>query len=58
MDLSTIKTRLESGFYRRVDALKFDVKYIAINAEKFNENGSRIVQCAQVVRDVILELIT
>jgi hypothetical protein len=56
MDLSTIKARLDNLFYRRVDALKFDLKYIAMNAEKFNKLDSDIVKNSRVVRDVCLEI--
>lgn len=58
LDLSTIKARLDNRFYRRFDALKFDVKYIAMNAEKFNEKDSAIVKHAKVIRDVCLEMIS
>ena len=34
MDLSTIKARLDNGFYRRLNACQFDVRYIATNAER------------------------
>jgi len=57
IDLSTIKARLDNRFYRRADALKFDVKYIANNAEKFNQPDSDIVKHARIIRDLCLELI-
>lgn len=57
IDLSTIKARLDNRFYRRIDALKFDVKFIAINAEKFNQPNSDIVKHAKIIRDLCLELI-
>lgn len=57
IDLSTIKARLDNRFYRRIDALRFDVKYIATNAAKFNQPGSDIVKHANVIRDLCLELI-
>lgn len=58
IDLSTIKARLDNRFYRRMDALKFDFTYIAMNAEKYNQTGSDIVKHARVLRDVCLEIIT
>lgn len=57
VDLSTIKARLDNRFYRRMDALRFDVKYIATNAESFNQPNSDIVKHAKVIRDLCLELI-
>lgn len=57
MDLSTIKARLDNKFYRRMDALKFDIAFIALNVEKFNESVSEIVRRARDVRDVCLELL-
>jgi len=56
IDLSTIKARLDNLFYRRVDALRFDIKYIAMNAEKFNQLYSAIVKNSRVIRDVCLEI--
>ncbi|ODM99229.1 PH-interacting protein [Orchesella cincta] len=58
IDLSTIKARLDNRFYRRVDALRFDVKYIANNAEKFNRPDSDIVKHARIIRDLCLDLIS
>ncbi|KAA0195924.1 hypothetical protein HAZT_HAZT007122 [Hyalella azteca] len=57
MDLSTIKSRLENGFYRRLNAVQFDVRYIATNAEKFNQRGSNIVRQARIVTELCLDLI-
>jgi bromodomain and WD repeat domain-containing protein 1/3 len=49
MDLSTIKSRVENHFYRRVEAIKFDIKFIELNAQHFNEPGSEIVKKAKIV---------
>ncbi|KAB7498071.1 Bromodomain and WD repeat-containing protein 3, partial [Armadillidium nasatum] len=57
MDLSTIKSRLESHFYRRPNAVQFDVRYIATNAEKFNKKGSVIVRNARIITELALRLI-
>ncbi|XP_064473415.1 bromodomain and WD repeat-containing protein 3-like [Ornithodoros turicata] len=46
MDLTTIRTRLENRFYRRAEAVKFDIRFIEVNAKKFNEPQSKIVQKA------------
>lgn len=57
MDLSTIKARLESRFYRRVSAVQYDVRRIYINAFKFNLPTSDIVRNSSVVSDLCLEII-
>ncbi|XP_045122866.1 bromodomain and WD repeat-containing protein 3-like isoform X2 [Portunus trituberculatus] len=57
MDLTTIKSRLDNRFYRRINAVQFDVRYIATNTEKFNRKGSIIVRHARIVTELCLELI-
>ncbi|XP_063869262.1 PH-interacting protein-like isoform X2 [Scylla paramamosain] len=57
MDLTTIKSRLDNRFYRRINAVQFDVRYIATNTEKFNQKGSNIVRHARIVTELCLELI-
>lgn len=57
MDLSTIKARLDSRFYRRVSAVQYDVRRIYINAFKFNQPTSDIVRNSSVVSDLCLEII-
>ncbi|KAK4329631.1 hypothetical protein Pmani_000034 [Petrolisthes manimaculis] len=57
MDLTTIKSRLDSRFYRRINAVQFDVRYIATNTEKFNQKGSTIVRQARIVTELCLKLI-
>lgn len=57
IDLSTIKTRLENHFYRRIISAQFDVRYLATNAEKFNEPHSQIVKAARIVTDLCLRII-
>jgi len=54
IDLSTIKARLDSRFYRRLEALKFDIKYIATNAESFNRPKTDIVKKARIIRDLCI----
>lgn len=56
-DLSTIRTRLENRFYRRISALMWEVRYIEHNARTFNEPQSPIVTAAKVVTDVLLHYI-
>ncbi|GFR63055.1 bromodomain and WD repeat-containing protein 3-like [Elysia marginata] len=57
IDLSTIKTRLENGFYRRITALQWDVRLIFNNASLFNEAGSRIVTNANALTETLLRFI-
>lgn len=57
IDLSTIKARFENRFYRRILSAQFDVRYLATNAEKFNEKHSQIVKQARIITDICLKLI-
>lgn len=57
VDLSTIKARLENNFYRRITAAQFDVRYLATNAEKFNELHSVIVKHARIITELCLRII-
>uniref|UniRef100_A0A131YZQ4 Bromodomain and WD repeat domain containing protein 1/3 n=1 Tax=Rhipicephalus appendiculatus TaxID=34631 RepID=A0A131YZQ4_RHIAP len=57
IDLSTIRARLENRFYRRMDSIRFDVKFLEINAKKFNEPNSKIVQKAMLLAKLLLQFI-
>ena len=57
IDLSTIKARFENHFYRRITSAQFDVRYLATNAEQFNEPHSHIVKQARIVTDLCLRII-
>ncbi|CAN7989266.1 unnamed protein product [Ixodes hexagonus] len=57
IDLTTIRSRLENRFYRRVDAIKFDIRFIELNAKKFNEPESKIVQKAALLTKLLLRFI-
>ena len=57
IDLSTIKARFENHFYRRITSAQFDVRYLATNAEKFNESHSNIVKNARIITDLCLKII-
>jgi bromodomain and WD repeat domain containing protein 1/3 len=57
IDLSTIKARFENHFYRRVTSAQFDVRYLATNAEKFNEKHSNIVKHARIITDLCLRIL-
>uniref|UniRef100_A0AAZ3Q0R4 Bromo domain-containing protein n=1 Tax=Oncorhynchus tshawytscha TaxID=74940 RepID=A0AAZ3Q0R4_ONCTS len=53
-DLSTIRSRLENRFYRRMSSLMWEVRYIEHNAQTFNETGAFIVKTAKFVSDLML----
>lgn len=57
IDLNTIKARFENHFYRRITSAQFDVRYLATNAEKFNESHSSIVKHARIVTDLCLRIL-
>ncbi|CAF0767086.1 unnamed protein product, partial [Didymodactylos carnosus] len=57
IDLKTIKDRIDNGYYRRENAVKWDVKKIEENAKAFNEKGSLIIDQATIVTKVILKYI-
>lgn len=57
IDLSTIKARFENHFYRRITSAQFDVRYLATNAEKFNEKHSSIVKHARIITDLCLRIL-
>uniref|UniRef100_A0A915KXU4 Bromo domain-containing protein n=1 Tax=Romanomermis culicivorax TaxID=13658 RepID=A0A915KXU4_ROMCU len=57
-DLSTIKTRLDNYFYRRIQAVEFDIKQIHKNAVTFNEPRSQIVGQAKLICEVLLRFIS
>ncbi|XP_035664556.1 PH-interacting protein-like isoform X2 [Branchiostoma floridae] len=56
-DLTTIKTRLENRWYRRLAALHWEVRRIEQNAEKFNESDSQIVRSARLITKILQEVI-
>ncbi|KDO20632.1 hypothetical protein SPRG_12989 [Saprolegnia parasitica CBS 223.65] len=49
MDLSLIRSRVELGYYRQVDALLADVQLILDNCEKYNVETSPIAQNARAL---------
>ena len=57
MDFNMIKARVENHFYRRIDAIKYDLHYIAKNAENFNRPKSDIVKNAKIISKVALEIV-
>lgn len=54
---SQFQSRLDNRFYRRINAVQFDVRYLATNTEKFNQKGSNIVRQARIVTELCLKLI-
>ena len=57
IDLNTIKSRLENRFYRRLDAVKFDVKFIEENAKRSQEPGSQYRVKARMITELCLRFI-
>ncbi|KAL3278873.1 hypothetical protein HHI36_016393 [Cryptolaemus montrouzieri] len=57
IDLSTIRARFEYNFYRRITAAQFDIRYLASNAEKFNEKHHVIVKRARILTDLCLRVV-
>ena len=57
MDLSCIKARVENHFYRRIDAIKHDLKYLYTNAASFNRPKSDIVRNAKVISNLAMEVV-
>ena len=57
MDLSTIRERLDSHYYRRSNSLKLDIEKIQINANSFNESDSEIVMKATMLCELLIKFI-
>ena len=57
IDLGTIRERISNGYYRRSNALKWDVKKMEENAKNFNEKGSQIIEQVKIVTKVLLKYI-
>lgn len=57
MDLNLIKTRVENHFYRRIDAIKHDLKYIFTNAASFNRPRSDIVRNSKIISKLVSEIV-
>lgn len=57
IDISTIKARFENHFYRRITSAQFDIRYLATNAEKFNQPHSSIVKHARIITDLMLRIV-
>ena len=57
MHLSIIKSRLDNRFYRRTEAVEFDVNYLLTNARKFYKANSPIIRSASSATKLCLEMI-
>ena len=57
MNLSIIKSRLDNRFYRRAEAVEFDVNYLLTNACKFYKANSPIIRSASTATKLCLEMI-
>ena len=52
-----LKINNASFYYRRLNAVQFDVRYMELNARKFNEPKSQIVKSAQILTDALFTYI-
>ncbi|XP_017020203.1 bromodomain and WD repeat-containing protein 3 [Drosophila kikkawai] len=57
IDLTTVKSRFENHFYRRITSAQFDVRYLATNAEQYNRRHTIIVKHSRIVTDLCLRII-
>ncbi|XP_037956286.1 bromodomain and WD repeat-containing protein 3-like isoform X1 [Teleopsis dalmanni] len=57
IDLTTIKSRFENHFYRRITSAQFDVRYLATNAEKYNRSHTNIIKHARIITELCLRII-
>ena len=57
INLSIIKSRLDNRFYRRTEAVEFDVNYLLTNARKFYKANSPIIRSASSATKLCLEMI-
>ncbi|CAF0813240.1 unnamed protein product [Adineta ricciae] len=57
IDLGTIRERISNGYYRRSNALKWDVKKMEENAKNFNEKGSQIIEKVKIITKILLKYI-
>ena len=58
IDLNTIRERIENRYYRRVNSIQWDVRYIESNACEFNEPNTEIVKNAILLTELLLEFIS
>jgi len=52
MDLGTIKSKLEGGFYNGIEMLEEDVYLVFDNAMFFNPPGTDVHECAKALKDI------
>ncbi len=57
MDLTLVKARVDNHFYRRIDALVYDIRFIHANAASFNRPRSDIVKNAKMISNLTLEIV-
>lgn len=57
MDLSTVLSRLQNGFYRRLAALIFDVQLITTNCIVFNRDNSPYSIDAKELEKLLMNVI-
>lgn len=56
MTLERIARRLESGFYRRLDAVRFDAELLARNAATYNGADHPVAADARLVANALLAM--
>lgn len=57
IDLGTIVKRLQNGFYRRKQALLWDIRTMRENTEAFNQPGSLIVETMRHLYDALVDMV-
>lgn len=58
IDLNTIKERLENRYYRRLNAVQWDIMKIEEDAHDYNEPDSKIYQQSTLLTNLLTEFIT
>ena len=49
--------QVKSGVFRRITSLQFDIRYLEVNANKFNEPRSQICRSAKIITDALLQFV-
>ncbi|RNA33770.1 bromodomain and WD repeat-containing [Brachionus plicatilis] len=57
IDLNTIRERVANRYYRRVDAIEWDIRKIEEDAHEFNEPDSIICKQATLLTQVLVEFV-
>ncbi|EDQ92840.1 uncharacterized protein MONBRDRAFT_4901 [Monosiga brevicollis MX1] len=57
IDLGMIEQRLANGFYRRAEAIMWDVELMTTNTIIFNQRTSAIVRAAEIIQTVLRRVV-